>query len=137
MSNLEKCSGSDISHKSLDSVPQPLEFHRGQKKGDVYNSPKKLPHYLYPSAITLPPVLTLSFMAFSLSFSHLSSLSSGELMWLIKGRVFKGFSTSALPMYYSGQKIPGKNCIPFSLLIISSASSSLESQKPADWMSAE
>lgn len=54
----------------------------------------KLPHYLYPSAITLPPVLKLSFMPFSLSFSHLSSLSSGELMCLIKGRVFKGFSTS-------------------------------------------
>ncbi len=64
-------------------MPQPLEFHRGRRKCDVHNSPKN------SLTISIPqPSLKLSFMLFSLS------LSSDELVWRIKGRVFKGFSTS-------------------------------------------
>lgn len=96
VSKLEKCS-SDISHKSLESVPQPLEFHRVRKKS-VWCAQFTKKQYIYPSlSLSLSHYfnsLIHAVLSLSLTCPLSLSLSSDELAWLIKGRVFKDFSTS-------------------------------------------
>lgn len=110
VSNLEKWSGADISHKSFDST--------------AITTPQRTRKVLFAQFARKTPSLSLSLsLCFTAnlphfihaSLAHLSSLSSEEAMWLIKGKLFKGRSTFHVLFW-------PKNCISFSPLIISASS---------------